>query len=123
MSYATKTDLSAYTGIPETELPADSARLIKRASELIDMATLNRIDTTDTEHAEAAKNASCAQVEYWLQAGEHQDVTGPIQGYSIGSFQVQFGAGDNRISPTELAPRAKRYLFLSGLMYRGVGMK
>lgn len=115
MAYATKADLAAFTGLLETELPADSDRLLQRASELVDVATMGRIDPSVTEQAEAAKNATCAQVEYWLQVGEEMDIFGLKDGIAIGSFRTDS-------LPQALAPRARRYLFLAGLLYRGVGM-
>lgn len=123
MVYATKADLADYIGIEGTNLPVDAERLLERASELMDAATLGRIDQENTNHMEAAKNATCAQVEYWIQTGEQQDVSGPIEGYSIGSLQIQYGSGADRVSPTVLAPRSRRYLFLAGLLYRGVSMR
>jgi hypothetical protein len=102
---------------------AEQSRLLERASETIDYVTLERIDTDDDEHILATQKATCAQVEWWLEAGEGVDVSGPIQGYAIGSMQIQYGAGTNRISPTTLAPRARRYLLTAGLLYRGVGAR
>jgi hypothetical protein len=120
MAYALLTDLQAYVD-SDTELPdeLEQTRLLERASTLIDRITLLRIDPGNAEHVEAAKNAVIAQVEYWVQGGEDVDVTGPVQGYQIGSLQVQFGAGENRITPGRLAPRAKDALLMTGLLYRG----
>lgn len=123
MVYATKADLADYIGVEETNLPVDAERLLERASELMDAAALGRIDPNNAEHIEVVKKATCAQVEFWVQAGEQQDVAGPIEGYRIGGVQIQYGSGESRVGPTVLAPRAKRYLFMSGLLYRGVSMK
>lgn len=114
MIYATVEELADYTG----QVVVDAERLLERASEFIDYVTLNRIDASKPNQLEAAKNATCAQVEYFLSVGEQ--IEGPLQGVTIGSFQMQFGAGANRITPTYLAPRAQRYLLLAGLLYRGL---
>ena len=117
MSYATETELAEYLGLDETDLPDDAERLLDRASEMIDYYTLNRIDEED---AEVAKKATMAQVEQWLEMGDEGIVK--LQGLTIGPFQAQFGAGDNRTIP-ELASRARRFLFLEGLLYRGVDVR
>jgi hypothetical protein len=113
MAYATTADLATYLGIPEADLPADSTRQLQRASELLDYATMGR--TTATETADAAKSATMAQVEFWLEAGEESDIYGSknFRSHSIGGVSIQ-----GRIS--ELAPRAKRILSAEGLLYRGV---
>lgn len=124
MAYATKTDVSTYTGIPESDLPTDIDRLIQRASELIDEFALGRIDLTDPEHVEAAKNATCAQVEYWIQgAGEGLAIQGTVRSFQIGNLSIDYGQpGGGQTGGGELAPRARRHLFLAGLFSRGVGM-
>jgi hypothetical protein len=119
MAYATEDDLQGYLGAG-AGLPTNAARLLDLASELLDEATLMRYDTTDTDHVTAMKKAACAQVEYWIEVGEARDVTGPVQGEIVGSVQIQYGAGSNRIAPKYLGPRAKRHLLTAGLLYRGV---
>lgn len=109
MAYATAADLEEYLG----SAPADSTRLLDRASELIDHATLNRIVATDAVHVAAALKATCAQVEYWTQAGEETDILAAKGGMSIGSLRVDH-------LPEQLAPRARRALLLAGLLFRGV---
>jgi hypothetical protein len=116
MSYATVSELSNFTGIPEIDLPADTNRMLQRASELVDFATMNRINATDTVHMEAAKKATCAQVEYWIEVDESMDKIGAPEAFNIGSFSM------NGKLP-ELSQRARRILFLAGLLYRGVSMK
>ena len=120
MAYATETQLATYLGVSEADLPDDAERLLNRASELIDYVTLNKIDSTDSDHTAAAQTAVCAQVEQWIELGDEGIIE--LQGISIGSFQAQFGAGANRTIPT-LADRAAQALFLEGLLYRGVKIK
>ncbi len=95
------------------ELPSQIEKLIKRASELIDYFTLNRIDNTNAEHLQAAQNAVCAQVEYWVNIDESVDIIGPLNKFRIGSFGI-----DGKLNV--LAPRAKRFLLSQGLLYRGI---
>lgn len=130
-AYATASDLQAYVS-EDVTLPSESeqTRLLARASEIIDESTLGNVDTGDDDHVEAAKNAACAQVEMWLagMAGEDADVNAQgIARYSIGDLSVDFGrAGGTASGPVNastLAPRARRYLFNAGLLYRGVGIR
>jgi hypothetical protein len=115
MAYAAPTELADYLGIPEADLPDDASRQLQRASELIDYATMGR--TTGTGNAIPAKNATMAQVEFWMEAGEESDIYGAknFRSHSIGGVSIQ-----GRIS--ELAPRAKRILSREGLLYRGVSL-
>lgn len=123
-SYATPEQLQEYVG-ESVSLPSltEQTRLLQRASEYLDEVTLGHINADVADHVAAAQNATVAQVEYWLNADESVAVTGPIQGYQIGSIQVQYGAGSNRVSPGKLAPRARSFLFMAGLLYRGVGSR
>ncbi len=124
MAYATPADLAAYVSeaitLPSTQ---EQLRLLERASEQVDYLTLGRIDTGNPEHAEAAKLATSAQVEFWLDSGESVDMGSAIGSYSIGKMSINYGGGGAGRQGTQgtLAPRARRYLFLAGLLYRGVG--
>lgn len=116
MAYATTTDLAGYLGIAETSLPTDANRLLDRASEFVDYITFNRIDSTNTTHLDRAKNATCAQVEYWIGIDESMDIVGSPDRFSAGSFSY-----DGKLA--ELAPRAKRILLHAGLLNVGVRLK
>lgn len=123
-SYGSTADLAAYLYVEESTLDADCARLLERASELIDHYTLHRYNTSAVSvdlatQTEAMKKATCAQVEFWLAKGEAEDISGPIEGYTVGKVQVQFGAGSNRLAPLRLAPRARQALLAAGLLYAG----
>lgn len=114
MPHATSAQLAAYTG---AAAPSDADRLLTRASEVIDAALLTATYSVDSigtareaDVLTALQNATCAQVEFWLAGDEEDDVLGPTQGYAVGGMQVQFGAGENRTAPIELAPRAARHL-------------
>ncbi|MFE0036836.1 hypothetical protein [Streptomyces sp. NPDC059015] len=114
-TYATTTQLANYLGAAP---PLDSARLLRQASVLLDtdflLTAIYDVDTaglpTDSEVAQAFADAVCAQVEFWGEVGEETDISGPVQGVSIGSVQLQFGAGDNRSGPDYYAPKLTRAL-------------
>jgi hypothetical protein len=118
-AYATDQELATYLG---TDAPADADRLLERASEVIDDHTRTAIYDvdaddmpTDDDVKAAFCKATCAQVEFWLTSDEEDDILGPVQGLTLGGMQVQFGAGENRMTPTYLAPRAARFLRDAGL--------
>ena len=112
MVYATTDDLAAYLGKQESELPGDAARLLERASELVDFATFGRA----AGDPEAAKKAVCAQVEHWLLTGEEQAITGPVQQASLGSLSITYTWRG------PLAPRAVQHLLMAGLLSRAVAV-
>jgi hypothetical protein len=120
MAYATVEQLQAYLG---TEPPAGVARLLERASELLDYAALGRIDLTKERHIAAAQKAACAQVEYWIEQGEEVAKGATPQSVSIGNLSLDYTGRDGSGGGIpQLAPRARQALFLAGLLYRGVGM-
>jgi hypothetical protein len=91
--------------------PADLSRLLERASELIDdHCRTARYDVddddlpTDEGVAAALRDATCAQVEFWLAGDEEDDVLGPLKAIKIGSVSAE------PAEPLVLAPRAARIL-------------
>lgn len=118
MAFATIADLEEYTGIDPA--PSDSQRLLDRASEFIEYLMLDNYNSLNALHVEAAKKATCAQVEYWIEAGENLSVTGNLRGYSSGDLSMQFGGKDGATSGTgHLADRARIHLNKECLLYRG----
>ena len=120
MAYATEQDLADYLGVSMADLPADAERLLQRASEEIDYWTLGR-----ASEGEATKLAACAQVEWWLQLRETlgTDLAGldNIRSFSLGKWSMTFGDGASGGGGMRgLAPRARQYLLLAGLLFRGV---
>jgi len=115
MAYATAIELATYLSVELVDLPEDAARLLERASEYMDEVTLEQIDTDNTNHVDAAKKATCAQVEFWLQVGEEHDIVGVTGEISAGSTKHTL--------PDRLSKRARQYLRVAGLTYRKVGMK
>jgi hypothetical protein len=123
-TYATVEQLAAFTGAPA---PADAARQLVRASEVIDQALRTAVYDVDavtgapTEAAviQVLADATCAQVEFWETGDEEDDILGPVQGISLAGMQIQYGGSGvvsgGRVSPTYLAPRAHRILVNAGL--------
>lgn len=130
MAYATNEQLAKHLFDDESrtgELPSDAGRLLVRASELIDDHTAAAVYDVDTTGAptyqpviDGLRDATCAQVEYWLTGDEEDDILGPTQGVSIAGMQMQYGAGENRVTPMYLAPRAARHLRRAGLLTAAV---
>lgn len=105
-AYATASDYIAYAG---GVAPSDVARLLDRASDLIDSVVTLAYDTdpvtilpTDATLAAALKVAACAQVEFWIEVGEGNDIDG------LAGTQVVAGgaAGYAGKRAPRLAPRA-----------------
>lgn len=116
-TYATTPQLTARLSTAYT-VPADASLVLQKASELIDYATLGRAqlayDGDDADVIALLADATCDQVEFWLEVGEEHDVlalTGFLQG---GRVQVQK-------MPPRLAPRAKQQLVRAGLFWAGAG--
>lgn len=122
-AYATAAQLAAYLGAPA---PTDATRLLLRASEVLDSVvrapfTVDVQTTlpTDAGIATALANACCAQVEFWAEVGEGNDVDGlaatPLMLTGTTGFQ-------GRRAPV-VGPRALRYLREAGLMGMGAQSK
>lgn len=120
MSYATASDVAEFLYNDEAatdKLPDDIDRQISRAEELIDEIMLNNYESDNTDHQEAAKKATCAQIEYWLAVDEEIDIVDYAGNMEIGNLSM------NMDSIGKIAPRAKRVLFNAGLLYAGVDVK
>jgi len=102
--------------------PVDLSRLLDRATDLIDDYLRTAVydvdddgEPTDADVIAVLRDATCAQVEFWLAGDEEDDILGPVQGVALGGMQVQYGAADNPVAPHYLAPRAARILRNAGL--------
>ena len=119
-TYATVEQLAAD---PWGLTPPGAARLLVRASEVIDQAlrtAVYAVDTngapTDTAVIAALVGATCAQVEFWETGDEEDDILGPVDSLSLAGMSVKMSANQgDRVSPTYLAPRAHRILVNAGL--------
>lgn len=94
----------------------DAARLLARASEVIaeavtsGYATLADGSPAYDWDAIALRDATCAQVEQWLEVGEENDIAGYSRGTAMSSGGMSLSA-----LPSMLAPRARRILRQAGL--------
>lgn len=113
MAHATTTQLAAWLGVVEGDLVSDAARLLDRATEVIDEAVVAPYDDTDSDVLEALADATCAQVEFWLEIGEEHDISG-----QRGEIETE-GLRIRRL-PGTLAPRARRALTGQNLLSRSV---
>jgi len=120
MAYATEEQLATYMGKSVADLPDDAERLLERASEFIDRYSLGRINTEKERHENAAQEAACAQVEWWLVNEDEYERLPHYSQYQVGDFTVH--TSDGKGLP-RLAPRAFAALFIVGLMRRGVSTR
>lgn len=113
--FATTLELTARLSSAYT-VPADSDKLLGKASELIDEITLGRAqeywDTADVDLRAELSKATCDQVEFWLEVGEEHDVLGLSGQLAGGRVQVQ------RV-PGQLGQRARRTLLKAGILWAG----
>jgi len=116
--YADAADVAEYMSVEVAALPADINRLLARASELVDYLTFSNLDVTLDAHETAARLATCAQVEFWIQVGENTDVGREIRSYTKSKVSIVFGG--HPWTEKSISPRTRRYLFDAGLLYRGV---
>jgi hypothetical protein len=104
--YATEEELATFTG---QTAPTDADRLLERASGVIDDHTRTAVYEVDEETGfptdpvllAAFRDATCAQVEFWMASHEEDDILGPVDSVSLGGVTAK---------GRELAPRAARIL-------------
>ena len=125
--HATVAELESWVrGVDTVDpLPEDDdakVRLLARASDVIDrhVTASYPLDeqtqrAADANTAQYLADATCAQVEFWLEVGEETDTAGPLQALQAGGLNIMVGAGGNRTIPLTIAPRAIRILQLAGL--------
>lgn len=108
--------------------PADFPSLYLRAEEIIEEMTMYRLTPISflampEGVKERVKNAVCAQIEY-LDANGVSDLDNgsDLQSVGLGKFNYTRAPGAFGSTRQALyAPRAQRYLFPTGLLYRGGG--
>lgn len=120
VAFADEEALAAWLlgGDYEAQTPEGEAadRILARASERINCASSGAYEVDElTELPEtvvlvALEQATCAQVEQWLEVGEEND----ISGYP-GDTYMSAGVSVNR-QPSKLAPRAAMILSRLGLL-------
>ena len=119
--YAELSDLAAYLGVAVGTLPATSTRSLTRASELVQQAMFENYDSNNADHVEAAKLATCAQVEYWGVVDESIVIGGGVQSFKVGDVTMDFGQTQvARGETNSLCQRSIAYLSQQFLLYRGL---
>ena len=118
MIYATQADYEEFTN---QSAPTNFERLAEKTSKFVDRMTLNRIDSDNVDHMEAAKKAVCAQIEFELSIDPLLADMKNVTSFNAGSFSMGFG-GEGQ-SFERLCQEAYTYLFDQGLLYRGVSSK
>lgn len=112
-------DLALYMGKTVSDLPKGTDALIKRASENVLMAIKNNYDPLNSEHLEAAKLATCAQSQFWIESELSAVSNGNISSYSLGELSITYSDVDKLTN--KLCLLSVRYLNYKHLLYKGVG--
>ena len=117
--FATVSELGSYLDCLEADLPTDANRMLKRVSDQVySLIKMNYI-STNANHVAAVKMATCAQVEYYINAGETSAIVGGIT--SVGSGKTSISL-DPTATMRKLCNRSIMYLNDFGLLYRGIGI-
>lgn len=133
LAYADTDDLAQYTG---EVAPAGAARLLREAAALVRFATRNDLYDvqpsglpSDDDLREAMRDATCAQVEYWIAAGIDPvggDITAPapIRATEVDGAKVEYDtAGQASVSAMAAKTAAVRSLSQGAyLILRNVGL-
>jgi hypothetical protein len=104
--YATAEQYETWSGLTA---PPDAERLLRRASELLDVTVTAPFlvdedgGPLDAGDAEALRDAACAQVRFWTETGEEHDIDG------LAGTTVSIGGVSGKRPPV-LAPQALRIL-------------
>lgn len=127
MSYVTQEYYQdTFQGEPVDE--ADFPSLLMRAEELIEEMCMYRIqpelmDVYGIDTQERIRKAVCAQIEYLdANGGADLDNGSDLQSAGLGKFNYSIAAGvDGNTEQSQYAPRARRILAPTGLLFRGGG--
>ena len=123
-TFATSDELDAFLGTDYT-VPVDADRILARASEIVAYATIGlyagywHTVTVEDPHdafSEGLRDATCAQVEFWLEVGEEHDIVGLTGAINSGKLSISK-------LPQFLAPRARRFLIGAGLLHGRAGIR
>ena len=113
--FITPSELATYLG---TEAPSNAGTLIARASELVYMAIKHRYNPDRVGHLEAAKMATCAQVQDWIEREASAISSDNVTSYSLGSLSVSYANDD--IYRNKMCLMSVRYLHSQCLLYKGL---
>lgn len=104
---------------------ADFPELLSRASEIVEEMCMYRISETNfqslnSDVQDRVKKAICAQIEYLdANGGGDLDMGNDFQSAGLGKFSYTKVSSADGTSQSLYSPRALRYLFPTGLLYRG----
>lgn len=123
-TYATPDDLDDWLDTPPDE--ARATRLIRRASLHIDSLLTTAVYTVDEDGGpvdlpviEALRDATCAQVAWWVETGDVTGASAQWQGVSAGSVSLTRGykaGSSNTGQEARTAPEAIQILATAGLL-------
>jgi hypothetical protein len=122
--FATSAELDVFIGT-DYAVPVDADRILQRASEIVAFSTIGLYSgywhtvTVDDPHdtfTEGLRDATCAQVEFWLEVGEEHDIVGLTGAVTSGRLFLSK-------LPQQLAPRARRFLLGAGLLHARAGVR
>ena len=117
-SLASIDDLAEYMGKPVEELPNNTEVLIKRASEIINMAIKRNYNPNNEAHVEAARLACCSQCQSWIDNEISPVSERNVSSYSLGELSITY-ADVGKVS-NNLSSMATRYLNSQYLLYKGM---
>ena len=114
--------IETYKGtlVSDTDFPL----LELRASEMIDDLTMYRVAQTSLSNystfiQEQLKKAVCAQIDYIESNGGVDSLNEQSsQSMALGKFNY---SGTMEQSNIQISPLVTQYLFITGLLYRGIG--
>lgn len=104
---------------------ADFPGLLSRASEIVEEMCMYRISETNfqslsSDVQDRVKKAICSQIEYLdANGGGDLDMGNDFQSAGLGKFSYTKASSADGTSQSLYSPRALRYLFPTGLLYRG----
>jgi hypothetical protein len=107
----------------------DLNKYISRASDLIDMLTGYQIqckgfDNLPSLVQDLIKNATAAQVEYYILKGGTAELnagtSGDYNSVTVGSFSYSRGSSSNNRDIDRVSPTTLDYLKNTGLLYQGI---
>lgn len=118
VDYATKANIAEYMGKKEEELPPGIEILIRRASELICIATRNNYNPKNESHVEAMKLATCAQCQDWIEREVSAVANNNVASFSLGELSITYSDVDKYSN--KLSTSAVRYLNHKHLLFKGM---
>lgn len=116
--FITSADLAGYMGQKEEELPKNIEILIKRGSELVSIAMRNNYNPNNPGHVEAAKLATCAQCQDWIEREVSAVSNNNMSSFSLGELSITYSDVDKYAN--KLCSTSVRYLNHRHLLYKGM---